>query len=76
MVPIPRAVIISLLNVITHGSVFEFEGMYFRQGFGLAMEYHLSPVMAELFMEYFESELLPTIATLPPLWTRYVDDKL
>ena len=36
----------------------------------------LLPVMAGLFMEYFESELLPTIATLPPLWIRYVDDIL
>ena len=34
----------------------------------------LSPVLANLFMEYFESELLPTISPLPKLWVRYVDD--
>ena len=34
----------------------------------------LSPVLANLFMEYFESELLPTIMPKPLLWLRYVDD--
>ena len=34
----------------------------------------LSPVLAGLFMEYFESELLPTLPVAPPLWLRYVDD--
>ena len=76
VVPIPGAVFISLLKVCIDGNVFEFEGMYFRQRFGIAMGSPLSPVMAGLFMEYFESELLPTIATLPPLWIRYVDDIL
>lgn len=76
MVSIPRAVFISLIKVCIDGNVFEFEGMYFRQRFGIAMGSPLSPVMAGLFMEYFESELLPTITTLPPLWIRYVDDIL
>lgn len=34
----------------------------------------LSPVLANLYMEMFESELLPSV--LPPntIWFRYVDD--
>ena len=76
VVPIPRAVLILLLKVCIDGSVSEFERMYFSQSFGTAMGSPLSPEIAGLFIEYFESELLPTIITLPPLWFRYVEDKL
>ena len=34
----------------------------------------LSPVLASLYMEFFESELLPSLPTRPSLWLRYVDD--
>ena len=34
----------------------------------------LSPVLANIFMEYFESKLLPGLENRPPLWLRYVDD--
>ena len=34
----------------------------------------LSPVLANLYMEYYETELLPQISPSPPLWLRYVDD--
>ena len=34
----------------------------------------LSPVLANLFMEYFECELLPTLPNQPSFWARYVDD--
>ena len=34
----------------------------------------LSPVLANLYMEYFEVELLPTLSLRPIMWARYVDD--
>ena len=34
----------------------------------------LSPVLANLFKEFFETELLPTLPIQPPFWARYVDD--
>lgn len=34
----------------------------------------LSPVVANLYMDYFESELLPTLSLLPSMWARYVDE--
>ena len=34
----------------------------------------LSPVVAGLYMEFFESELLPSLPHVPLLWLRYVDD--
>ena len=33
-----------------------------------------SPVLANLYMQYYETELLPQISPSPPLWLRYVDD--
>ena len=74
VVPVSRDIFISLLKVCNDGNVFELKGMYFRQRFGIALWSPLSPVMAGLFMEQFQSELLPTITTLPPLWIRYADD--
>ena len=34
----------------------------------------LSPVLANLFMECFESEMLVTLPFRPPFWARYIDD--
>ena len=34
----------------------------------------LSPILSNLYMEYFETELLPTIAPPNLIWLRYVDD--
>ena len=51
-----------------------FNDQYFMQTFGVAMGSALSPVLANLYMEYFESELLPAIDLKPLLWLRYVED--
>ena len=75
-VPVPREMFMSLLRLCVEGTVFEFEGLFFRQRHGIAMGSPLSPVLAGLFMEYFECELLSTLSPAPPLWLRYVDDVL
>ena len=36
----------------------------------------LSPLLANIFMEYFETQLLPTIKRSEVVWLRYVDDIL
>ena len=72
MVPVPRGVFTSLLKVGIHENAIEFEELYFRQKFGRAMGSPLSPVMVGHFTECFESEVLPTITYLPPLWIRFV----
>ena len=51
-----------------------FNDQYYMQTFGVAMGSALSPVLANLYREYVESELLPTIDMKPLLWLRYVDD--
>ena len=34
----------------------------------------LSPVLANLYMEYYEAELLPSLPLRPSMWLRYMDD--
>ena len=72
--PIPVEKFIKLIRVCVNDSVFSFGSDFYRQKFGCAMGSSLSPVLAGVFMEYFESELLPTILDHPLPWFRYVDD--
>ena len=70
--PFSNEIFIELLELSTTGNVFQFEGKYYRQKSGMAMGSSLSPIMSNIFMEYFETELLPNITQKK--WLRYVDD--
>ena len=64
-----------LLRLCVCDNIFSFGDECYRQISGIAMGNCLSPVLANLYMEYFETELLPPI--LPKdvkCWFRYVDD--
>ena len=74
LTPIPKPQFLRLVELCVNNNCFEFGGNYYRQSFGISMGSPLSPVLAGLYMEYFESELLPTLPMAPPLWLRYVDD--
>ena len=73
--PVPVELFMELLRLCVCDNIFSFGEECFRQISGIAMGNCLSPVLANLYMEYFETELLPTI--LPKeikCWLRYVDD--
>ena len=72
--PVPTQEFLELIRLCVENNVFEFNGEYYRQKFGVAMGSPLSPVLAGLYMEYFESELLSGLQSQPTLWLRYVDD--
>ena len=57
---------------------FSFRGIIYKQRFGAAMGSPVSPVVANLYMEFLEQQAITTapIDCKPRLWKRYVDDIL
>jgi len=73
-IPIPVNYFIDLIRLCVTNNVFTFDGDFYKQIHGIAMGSSLSPVLANLYMEMFESELLPSILPPDTIWFRYVDD--
>ncbi|XP_071801298.1 uncharacterized protein [Asterias amurensis] len=63
-----------LLYTCVSSSCFQFQGKYYEQTAGTSMGSPISPVLADIFMEEFESSSLLTADLRPSLWLRYVDD--
>ena len=53
---------------------FQFRGKFYEQVSGAAMGSPLSPVVANIFMEAFEQQILESCSFKPKCWFRYVDD--
>ena len=67
----------NLMEMLTFCVETTYFGMGFdiyRQEEGLAMGSPLSPVLANLYMEYFEEMALGSTSLKPSMWLRYVDD--
>lgn len=58
--PLLTDVILQLIRLCVESNPFSFEGRFYSPAFGVSMGIPLSPVLANLFMEYFKSELLPS----------------
>ena len=74
--PIPVNLFIRLVRLCAKSSIFLFDDKVYQQAYGVSMGSPLSPILANLYMEYFESTLLPQIPEhlRPSVWLRYVDD--
>ena len=70
--------IVELLEFILTTTYFEFRGGIYRHRFGAAMGSPVSPIVANLFMEFLEQHAIATapMDCWPRLWKRYVDDIL
>ena len=65
--------IILLLEFYLKNTYFSFQGQFYEQVEGAAMGSPVSPIVANLYMEYLEQKALSTAPT-PRFWGRYVDD--
>ena len=70
--------IIELLRFELTTTYFLFRGNIYKQRFGAAMGSPVSPVVANLYMEFLEQQAIATapVHCKPRLWKRYVDDIL
>ena len=80
-VPLPQGYTIDgfldLIRLCVKSTVFSFNGKFYRQKQGVSMGSPLAPVLACLYMEYFETELrLSLNGPQPSYWVRYIDDIL
>ena len=65
-----------LLSLSTKGTVFLFNGNYYRQKDGVAMGSPLGPVLANAFLCHYETKWIEDcpLAFMPIFYARYVDD--
>ena len=66
--------ILDLLEFCLCNTYFLFQGQYYEQTQGAAMGSPVSPVLANLYMEFFEDRALSTAVNPPRQWKRFVDD--
>ena len=52
---------------------FLFQGKYYEEVNGAIIDSPISPIVANLFMEVFETKAINMATHLPSLWLRYVD---
>ena len=71
---IPTEKFIKLLEFTHTNCIFCFNKKFYKQLQGAAMGSPVSPVIANIYMEHFESLAIPSSPTLIKWWFRYVDD--
>ena len=70
---LPVKDIILLLEICLKNTYFSFQDQFYEQVEGVAMGSLVNPIVAKLYMKYFEQNTLSTAPT-QRLWQRYVDD--
>ena len=71
---LPVEDIIHLLSFCLKTTQFAYNGTYYQQVFGTAMDLPVSAVISNMVMEDMEQRALATSPVKPFFWKRYVDD--
>ena len=66
--------IICLLEFCLRNTYFTFQNQYYEQVEGAAMGSPISPIVANLYMESFETRAISTSPHPPLMWKKFVDD--
>ena len=66
--------ICKLTEVCLKSTYFQYQDSYYEQIEGVAMGSQLSPIVANIYMEYFEEMALDSAQLRPKVWKRCVDD--
>ena len=66
--------IIELLGFCLHNTYFSFQNKFYEQVEGAAIGSPVSPIVANLYMEYFERKALVSAINPPWVWYRFADD--
>ena len=71
----PNNVFIELTKLVTNNCFFSFNDTFYNQTSGLPMGNPVSPVLACLFLEFFERDKLTSVIDFNNIfWKRYIDD--
>ena len=66
--------IILILEFCLKNTYFSFQDQFYEQVEGVAMGSSVSPIIANLYMEYLEQKAFSTAPQPPRFWCRFVDD--
>ena len=62
------------IGILPQKHILFFQGPVYEEVEGVAMGSLVSPIVAHLYMEYFEQKALSMVTHSPRIWRRYVDD--